>query len=66
MLGGFSNHGDGGNKNVNATEIALKSLFLYVNRSPAHIRCGFHAGTNAIRYSVNIVYGDVYMKGERS
>ena len=66
VLGGFSNHDDGGNKNVSVTEIALKSLFLCVNRSPAHIRCGFHAGTNAIRYSVNIVYGDVSMEGERS
>ena len=34
------------------TEIAQKSLFLYVNRSP--IRYGFGAGAKAIRYSVNI------------
>ena len=66
LLGGLSNHGYGANKNVNVREIALKSLFLCVNRSPAHNRCGFHAGTNAIEYSVNRVYGDVYMEGERS
>ena len=38
LLGGLSNHGYGANKNVNVREIALKSLFLCVNRSPAHIR----------------------------
>ena len=33
------------------TEIALKSPFLCVNKSP--IRYGFRAGAKAIRYSVN-------------
>ena len=34
------------------TEIALKSAFLFVNRSP--IRYGFYAGAKALRYSVYI------------
>ena len=35
------------------TEIAPKSPFLCVNRSP--IQYGFRAGAKAIRYSVNII-----------
>ena len=36
------------------TEIAPKSLFPYLNRSPS--RYGFRAGAKTFRYSVNIAF----------
>ena len=36
------------------TEIAPKSLFPYLNRSPS--RYGFRAGAKTFRYSVNVAF----------
>ena len=45
------------------TEIAPKSLFPYLNRSPS--RYGFRAGAKTFRYSVNVAFEKRHSEAEQ-